>query len=96
LNEFANRKIRSNGKTKMIKCKYKSGKEEMSMKNDSEQLKILLGFWLDHNEEHTGEFSEWAGKIATQNKEVSDLIKKAVESMNESNSYLKKAKALLG
>ena len=67
----------------------------MPMKNDTEQLKILLGFWLDHNEEHAGEFREWAGKIATHNKEVSDFIKKAVDSMNESNSYLKKAKALL-
>ena len=65
------------------------------MKNDSEQLKILLGFWLDHNEEHAGEFREWAGKIETQNKEVSDLIKKAVERMNESNNLLKEAKRKL-
>lgn len=65
------------------------------MKNDSEQLKVLLGYWLEHNEEHAGEFREWAGKIAMQNKEVSDLIKKAVDSMNESNNFLKEAKKKL-
>jgi hypothetical protein len=65
------------------------------MKNETEQLKILLGYWLEHNEEHAGEFREWASKIASRNKDVSDLLQQAVAKMAESNEYLNKAKSAL-
>jgi|WetSurMetagenome_2_1015567.scaffolds.fasta_scaffold04311_4 hypothetical protein len=65
------------------------------MKDELKQLNALLGYWLEHNEEHAGEFREWADKVPVSQKEVADLLRQAVSKMTESNGYLKKAKDLL-
>lgn len=65
------------------------------MKNDMEQLQSLLGYWLEHNEEHAAEFREWADKISPQQKEVAELLRTAVDKIAESNNFLKKAKTIL-
>ena len=31
-------------------------------KDDRAKLRTLLGYWLEHNKEHSQEFREWAGK----------------------------------
>jgi hypothetical protein len=65
------------------------------MKEELKQLNALLGYWLEHNEEHAAEFIEWSKKVNTTQKEVADLLGQAVAKMKESNTYLKKAKELL-
>jgi hypothetical protein len=65
------------------------------MKDELKQLHALLGYWLEHNEEHAAEFREWADKVPPTQKEVADLLRQAVAKMTESNGYLKKAKTLL-
>ncbi len=35
-------------------------------KDDAAKLKILLSHWVEHNEEHAEEFTEWALKAKSQ------------------------------
>ena len=61
-------------------------------KTDMEKLEILLQHWVEHNEEHAGEFQEWAQKAKTLGHvDAHDDILGAVESMREANKYLLKA-----
>jgi len=65
------------------------------MTDELKQLNALLGYWLEHNQEHADEFREWADKVPAGQKEVAGLLRLAVDKMIESNGYLKKARTLL-
>lgn len=61
-------------------------------KTDMEKLEILLKHWVEHNEEHAGEFEEWAEKAkALGHVDAHDDILSAVESMRKANEHLLKA-----
>jgi hypothetical protein len=61
-------------------------------KTDMEKLEILLKHWVEHNEEHAGEFEEWAEKAeASGHSDASDNILSAVKSMRQANEHLLKA-----
>jgi hypothetical protein len=60
--------------------------------NDSEKLRIILTHWMDHNEEHAGEYRRWAEKSA----EASPDLLAAVEGMKEVNRSLARAVERLG
>jgi len=68
---------------------------EKRVSSDIAQLKMLLAYWLEHNTEHAGEFEEWAEKISSSEKEVSELLESAVVKMKEINVCLEKAIKLL-
>ena len=56
------------------------------------KLSILLEHWIEHNEEHAGEFREWAEKVNEfQNGNVSEKIAAAADTMIKANVPLKDA-----
>ena len=58
-------------------------------KDDAAKLKILLSHWVEHNEEHAEEFTEWALKAkASGNGRVHDDMMKAVQQMKGANKSL--------
>jgi len=61
-------------------------------KSDKEKLEILLKHWVEHNQEHSEEFQEWAEKArALGNAPVHDDILRAVQNMHDANEHLLKA-----
>ncbi|MBC8233871.1 hypothetical protein H8E77_30345 [bacterium] len=61
-------------------------------KTDMEKLEILLKHWVEHNEEHAGEFEAWAEKAkALGHVDAHADILSAVESMRKANEHLLKA-----
>ena len=65
------------------------------MKDAKSQLKSLLSYWLEHNQEHGAEFREWADKMTMDQTEVAEQLRQAVDKMAEVDQYLKKAQKLL-
>jgi len=58
-------------------------------KDDAAKLEILLSHWIEHNEEHAEEFTEWALKAkANGNGGVYDHMMKAVQQMKGANKSL--------
>jgi len=58
-------------------------------KDDDAKLEILLSHWVDHNEEHAEEFTEWALKAKANGKsQVHDHMMKAVQQMKGANKSL--------
>jgi rubrerythrin len=56
------------------------------------KLSILLEHWIEHNEEHAGEFREWAEKAKEfQNGSVSEKIAAAADGMIKANESLQDA-----
>ncbi len=64
------------------------------MCNDSTiaKLKILLGYWVDHNREHGQEFHEWAGRaVALGESEAGDDLVVAADEMERAGRHLSRA-----
>jgi len=58
-------------------------------KDDAAKLAILLSHWMEHNEEHAEEFTEWALKAKASGKgEVHDDMMKAIQQMRGANKSL--------
>ena len=65
------------------------------MNDTASKLNSLLSYWLEHNQEHGAEFREWADKIATEQKDVAEQLRRAADKMAEADECLKKARTLL-
>jgi hypothetical protein len=65
------------------------------MNDTRSQLKSLLAYWLEHNQEHGVEFREWADKVTMDQKEVAERLRQAADKMAEVDECLKKAQKLL-
>ena len=53
------------------------------------KLRTLLTYWIDHNQEHSQEFKEWAYKArAFGEAEVAEEILQAVEAMDKASGLL--------
>ena len=51
---------------------------------EKSRLKIILAHWVEHNEDHSREFKEWAEKARQMGEsEVADEILQAVGSMDK-------------
>ena len=62
----------------------------MSME-EKNKLKTLLSYWVEHNEEHSGEFREWAEKAREMGEaDVADEIMQAVGHMDKVSEILSK------
>ena len=58
-------------------------------KDDAAKLEILLSHWIEHNEEHAEEFTEWALKAKANGKGgVHDHMMKAVQQMKGATKSL--------
>ena len=61
-------------------------------KTDMEKLQILIEHWIEHNEEHAGEFGKWAERAKSAgNKPVHDDILSAIEKLRNANEHLRTA-----
>ena len=59
---------------------------------DTDKLRVLLGHWVEHNEEHAGEFLRWLKKAGP----AQDDIREAAETMKAVNRHLSAALEKLG
>lgn len=58
-------------------------------KDDAARLAILLRHWVEHNEEHAGEFAAWALKARAFGRDaVHDHMMAAVRQMRAANESL--------
>lgn len=65
--------------------------------NDIDKLRALLPHWLEHNQEHAGEFETWAGRASLAGQEgAARQIRRAAEAMQQANEALQAALAGLG
>jgi hypothetical protein len=69
----------------------------MSQKTDLEKMKIILAHWLEHSSSHQKEYLKWI-PVALENnqKEVAELIEKAVNEFKAADTSLHKALEKLG
>ena len=59
--------------------------------DEKDKMKTLLCYWVEHNEEHSGEFKEWAEKAREMGEaEVADEIMQAVGHMDRVSEILSK------
>ncbi len=60
------------------------------------RLKTLLGYWIEHNREHSEEFGEWANRARAMGEaEVSEAISQAVMEIDRANKLLTQARKKL-
>ena len=63
---------------------------------EKEKLAALLGYWIEHNQEHAQEFREWAEKADSAGElVVSRAIKQAADELDAATAQLEQAKAKL-
>jgi len=56
------------------------------------RLKTLLNYWMEHNEEHSREFKEWADKVKGFGEvEAGEEILQAAQKLNEASELLARA-----
>jgi hypothetical protein len=61
----------------------------MMSADEKSKLKTLLQYWVEHNEEHSGEFREWAGKAKEMGEaDVANEIMQAVAHMDQVSAIL--------
>ena len=66
-------------------------------KNDRDNLKALLKYWIAHNKDHSEEFKEWAEKAEAMGEhEVAGEIQRAVEQMDKATVLFSKSLKKLG
>jgi nickel/cobalt exporter len=59
--------------------------------DDKTKLKTLLNYWVEHNQEHSEEFKEWADKARQMGEaEVAEEILQAVGNMEKVSEILTK------
>ena len=59
--------------------------------DEKAKLKTLLSYWVEHNEEHSGEVKEWAEKAGDMGEaEIAAEIMQAVENMDRVSQILSK------
>ena len=67
------------------------------MMTELEKLRMLLPHWIEHNEEHAGDYARGAN-VATEagHPEVAAMIRVAIEKASEANAELQRALDALG
>jgi hypothetical protein len=54
---------------------------------EKDNLKALLKYWIAHNQDHSEEFKEWAGKaVAMGETEIARDINQAVQEMDKATA----------
>ena len=62
--------------------------------DDKARLKTLLGYWIEHNREHSREFREWADRVAGLGEAGEDLVR-AAEQLDRASQLLSRARQRL-
>jgi hypothetical protein len=59
---------------------------------EKENLKALLKYWVAHNQDHSVEFKEWAGRAQAMGEhEVAVELEQAVAQMDKATALFRKA-----
>ncbi len=56
-----------------------------------EKIRVMLPHWIEHNQGHGKEFSQWENKLAQDNPEIARLLHDAVHSLQEVQGALEEA-----
>ena len=60
--------------------------------NEKTRLRTRLGYWIEHNMEHSQEFKEWAGKAkASGETEAGEDMLLAAQEMDKASEILSQA-----
>ena len=66
----------------------------MTVEEDREKLKHLLGHWIEHNKAHEASYTDWAERAKAMGEgQVAEFIEMAVEQMMEADEFLEHARA---
>ena len=61
-----------------------------------EKLRVLLDYWIEHNDEHGEEFGQWADKVVGPEEEgIRDDLMRARDGMEGVNTVLRRARERL-
>jgi fibrillarin-like rRNA methylase len=60
-----------------------------------QKLNTLIGYWIEHNQEHEQEWREWADKASTLGEAITQPLLQASASLAEATIYLEKARQAL-
>ena len=61
-------------------------------KDERAKLRTLLNYWIEHNDEHSQEFREWAEKAKVFGEaEVYEQMLRAAQEMNKASESLSQA-----
>jgi len=63
---------------------------------DIDKVRVMLPHWIEHNQSHTSEFSEWAEKLGTGTPEIAALLQRAVDSLVKAQAALQDALDMSG
>ncbi len=68
------------------------------MANDERtKLRTVLGYWIEHNKEHSQEFREWAARAAAFGEvEAGEDMLAAAKELDRANELLSRALSRLG
>ena len=69
--------------------------KSIAMDDVQEKLRILLDYWIEHNNEHEKEFRDWADKVVSLSTEVAQQLREAAAKMAAASNELMKAKQAL-
>lgn len=69
--------------------------KSIAMDDVQEKLRILLDYWIEHNNEHEKEFRDWADKVVSLSTEVAQQLQEAATKMAAVSNELMKAKQAL-
>jgi aspartokinase len=65
--------------------------------NEIAKLRTILHYWIEHNKEHSQEFSQWADRIAALGEiETAKWLRQAAQEMDKASKSLSKALRSLG
>ena len=64
--------------------------------NEKTRLRTRLGYWIEHNMEHSQEFKEWADKVKESGEaEISEEMLQAAQEMDKAGECLQRALRIL-
>lgn len=59
------------------------------------KLRVLLDYWIEHNNEHQKEFEAWADRVAALSQQASKCLEDAANNMAAASKHLAKALQIL-
>ncbi len=59
--------------------------------NTLDKVRVLLPHWIEHNQGHGAEFSQWADKLAAESPEIAKMLRAAAESLENAEHMLEHA-----
>jgi len=68
----------------------------MSEMSEREKLQVLLAHWIEHNNGHVAECSDWLTRVGDLEEGPAAAISEAISAFNQASEALTKALDLMG